>query len=135
MAELYNWENDEDLTTNKSSIDFPLSENLKVRKTFEALEQGYHYSDKNLLYKMVKVKINKENIKYNPSDLKIDEKGRKYYFDEYGTINYLDDLGYIYGIRYKEELEMLAKMIKEMLVIFVIRQIPLMSLILILRKK
>lgn len=95
--ELYDWENDSELSTKSKIVSMPLSEEVKFQKKFEALENGYHFSSTGALEK--EVTFEKPVYEYDPNDLKLDDKGRKYFFDHDGNRIYIDDFNQIYGIR------------------------------------
>ena len=99
--EFFDWEQDPELSTNSKIINIPLSEDQKIRRTFDALTDGYHYSENGLLQKTIELNKNNSNvIYYDPSEIKIDSKGRKFFISDEGNKIYIDDLGNAYGIRY-----------------------------------
>jgi len=104
--ELYDWEQDSELSTSSNLVNMPISDDMKFEKTFEAIEDGYRYSDNGLLQKKMDVKLNvgydeEDDIVYfDPDDLKVDSFGRQYFLDNEGTKIYIDALGNVYDIRY-----------------------------------
>ena len=98
---VYDWENDSDLKTNNKVVNMPLNNNIKGDQIIDALEHGYKYSEKGLLTKEITVEVSQEEnepIYYDSKNIKIDEKGRKYFYDQNRVHHYIDDNGNMYSI-------------------------------------
>ncbi len=93
--ELFDWENDPELTSKTNIIDLPKSEDYKAQKAFEALEKGYHYTPSGSLEKEIELKS--EEPEYDATKTYIDEKGRTYHLSYEGYRVYFDDNG-LYSI-------------------------------------
>lgn len=95
---LFDWEQDPELSTSSNIINIPLSDEQIVNKAFENLNKGFYYSEKGLLQK--EVTYEESNIKtYDPAKVKLDDKGRKYFIDKDGLRVYFDTFGSVYYTR------------------------------------
>ena len=95
----FDWADDPDLNGKSKVIEMPLVGDKKVDQEFKDLEDGYEYSKSGLLQKEININLNSNIVYYDPNDLKIDDKGRTYFFNNEGNRIYLTSDKRIYYIR------------------------------------
>ena len=119
--DFFDWEQDPELSTTAKVVNFPLTEDQKFRHGFDALEKGFTYSNSGMLQKEVSIsRKNQAIVEYDPRKVKLDEVGRKYFYDEDLNKVYFDDMNNIYSIRVSAETHQVEEYIvldsKELLV-------------------
>lgn len=94
----FDWEDDSELSTDSNFVRIPLSAKQKAEQNFQDHFDGYRYTKYGMLEK--EVNIPKWRVRYyDPDEVELDEKGRKYFFNEDGYRTYFDDFDHIYDVR------------------------------------
>ena len=98
----FDWADDPELNGKSKVVDMPLTGDKKAEQEFQDLLDGYEYGRTGMLQKEITLP-GKQVIEYNPNEVGIDEKGRRYFFGDDGYRHDLTEDNRLYDVRVSED--------------------------------